>query len=146
MTCQPLIGTPVKWSALTYIFYTIFWSDTCSSFKITRREKKIDSRKKWPSAFSPSLIAGYHIHTDITTCDIEEPQKKSRLEIVRYRLLGWKWGLRLVLQDPNRTLCFRNGSITILLTNQRKPQFRQYLQTTWKTLNIYFYLFSNFVL
>lgn len=57
MTCQSLIDAPMKSSALTYTFYTIFWSDTYSSFKITRREKKFDSRKKWPSAFSPSLRA-----------------------------------------------------------------------------------------
>ena len=40
------------------------------------------------SCYSGDHIAGDHIHTGITTCNIEEPQQKYRLGTVSNRLLG----------------------------------------------------------
>ena len=39
------------------------------------------------SCYSGDHIAKDHIHTDITTCNIEEPQQKYRLGTVSNRLL-----------------------------------------------------------
>ena len=40
--------------------------------------------------YSGDHIARDHIHTDITTCNIGEPQQKYRLGTVSNRLLAWE--------------------------------------------------------
>ena len=40
------------------------------------------------SCFSSDHIAEDHIHTDITTCNIEEPQQKYRIGTVSNKLQG----------------------------------------------------------
>ena len=42
------------------------------------------------SSYSGDRIAGYHIHTDITTCNIEEPRQKYRIGPISNRLPGWE--------------------------------------------------------
>ena len=51
-------------------------------------------------------IAGNHIQTDITRCDIEDPQQKYRLGTISNRLLG---GLTC-FTGQNIALCFCSGS------------------------------------
>ena len=53
------------------------------------------------SCHSGDHIAKDHIHTYITTCNIEEPQQKYRLGTVRDRKIGGSGGLILVFLDPN---------------------------------------------
>ena len=60
-------------------------------------------------------FARFHIHTDIKVCNFEEPQK-YRLGTANTKLLEWRKvdgggaGLKVVLLDPNRRLCFSKGS------------------------------------
>ena len=54
------------------------------------------------NCYSIDHIAEEHIQTDIA-CSIEEPQQKYHLGTVSNRLLVG--GLKLVLLDPNLTLC-----------------------------------------
>ena len=55
------------------------------------------------SCYSGNHIAKDHIHTDITTCNTEEPQHKYRLGTISNRLLRCGGGLKLhvILLDPN---------------------------------------------
>ena len=46
------------------------------------------------SCYSEDDIVGDHIHTDIRTCNTEEPQQKNRLGTDNNRLLGRAWGGR----------------------------------------------------
>ena len=55
-------------------------------------------------------IAEDHLHTGITTCNIEEAQQKYNHGTVRNRLIGGRFGeYKHVLLDPNLGLFFRNG-------------------------------------
>ena len=45
------------------------------------------------------------MHTDITTCDTEEPHQKYRLGTGINRLLGQ--GLKHVLLNPNQSVCLQ---------------------------------------
>ena len=63
------------------------------------------------NCYSGDNIAEAHIHTDITTCTIEEPQRKYRLgTIISNRLLGlgrgWGRGLQHVLLNPKTTFLY----------------------------------------
>ena len=66
------------------------------------------------SCYSNDHIARDHIHTDIITHNIEEPQQKYRPGKISNRLLagvgwggrGWQGALKLVLLDPNPAPAF----------------------------------------
>ena len=61
------------------------------------------------SCNSGDYIAEDHIHMDITTCNIKEPQQKYRLGMVSNIILGGG-GLKHVLLDPTLALCLCGGS------------------------------------
>ena len=44
------------------------------------------------SCYLGDHIAGNHIYSDKSTCNIEEPQQKCRHGTVSYRFLGGGWG------------------------------------------------------
>ena len=49
---------------------------------------------------SDDHIAEYHIHTNITICNIAEPQQTYRDGTVSNSLLGGRGGLKHALLDP----------------------------------------------
>ena len=58
------------------------------------------------NCYSGDHIAVHHKHSDIATCNTEEPQQKCPHGTVSNRLLGCAWGeglghVKLVLLDPN---------------------------------------------
>ena len=67
------------------------------------------------SCYSGDHTAEDHIHTDITTCNIEEPQQKNPIGTVSNRSVG-AGGLKHVLLNPN-PVRDRTGSVT---TQERK--------------------------
>ena len=54
---------------------------------VGKKDSTKDATKDIISCYSGDCFAGDHIHTDITTCNIEEPQQKNRLGTVNYRFL-----------------------------------------------------------
>ena len=57
----------------------------------------VEHGKSCITSWTVDHIAGDHIHTDITTCNIEKPEQKYRVEKVRHRLLEkYHWQLKPV--------------------------------------------------
>ena len=61
------------------------------------------------NCYSGDNIAGDHIHTGITTCNIEEPQQRYRLGTVSNRSLeGWGGGAESLYFTGSESLLFAN--------------------------------------
>ena len=58
------------------------------------------------SCYSDDHIAGDHIHMNVTTCNIEEPQQKPALErsVIHIDYWGGVWSLHVLLDLKPRPL------------------------------------------